>query len=311
MPHESPTRPAIFYDVLVCGSLNLDLVSQVPYLPAAGETLPASHLSRLPGGKGLNQAVAAARQGACVTLLGATGQDADAALLRHVMDQEGLSQHTVRALEHVPTGLAVIHVADDAENVIVIHGGANRAVTAAQISADMAAAKVYLAQLEVPIEALQVFFGEARQRGGVCMLNAAPAEPAAIQLLKDIDILIVNETELRMLVSYVAPSVTESTHPDGDDASLARHLIDGSLHTVIVTVGERGAWMIDKDTATRVPAPAVKAVDTTGAGDCFCGVLAAALAEHRPIADAVQCAVAAAAESVQSIGAISALPSRR
>jgi ribokinase len=88
-------------------------------------------------------------------------------------------------------------------------------------------------------------------------------------------------------------------------------LITGSLHTVIVTVGERGAWMIDKNTATRVPAPAVKAVDTTGAGDCFCGVLAAALAEHRPIADAVQCAIAAAAESVQSIGAITALPSRR
>lgn len=293
----SSSTPVEFVDVVVCGSLNLDLVSTVPHLPAPGETLAATQLLRLPGGKGLNQAVAAARQQARVAMLGATGDDAEAALLRQVLREENVTADGVASVKDLPTGLAIIHLADDAENSIVIHGGANTAVTAAAVARDFVPGQVYLAQLEVPIAALCQFFVQAR--GKVRILNAAPALPAARVLFKEIEILVVNEGELRVFADN--PSLADA----------ARQLLTPPLHSVIVTLGAQGALWIQADAERRVPAPRVEAIDTTGAGDCFCGVLAASLAEGSDMLSALEAAVAAASESVQSMGAIASMPRRR
>lgn len=292
----SSSTSADLVDVVVCGSLNLDLVSTVPHLPAPAETLAATRLLRLPGGKGLNQAVAAARQQARVAMLGATGDDAEAALLRQVMREENVTADGVASVKDLPTGLAIIHLADDAENSIVIHGGANAAVTAAAVARDFVPGKVYLAQLEVPIAALCQFFVQAR--GKVRLLNAAPALPAASVLFNEIEILIVNEGELRVFADN--PSLADA----------ARQLLTPTLHSVIVTLGAQGALWIHADAEVLVPAAQVEAIDTTGAGDCFCGVLAARLAEGGNMLPAIEAAVAAAGESVQSMGAIAAIPRR-
>ena len=295
------------WDVLVCGSLNLDLVSQVPHLPQPGETLAATALARLPGGKGLNQAVAAARQGAKVAMLGAMGADPEGQLLRAVLEAEQIAHQSVVTRDD-PTGLALINVAAHGENAIVIHGGANRALSAPQVQAAMQPAQVYLAQLEVPLDALHEFFGAAPQQGSLRILNAAPATGDAIALLTQIDLLIVNAIELQQL----ANQHTENTGAllGEDCAPLARRLLTNSLRTVIVTLGAQGARVIDADHDTPIPAPSVSVVDTTGAGDCFCGVLAAALAEGDPLIAAATRAVNAASEAVQALGAIAAMPRR-
>ena len=287
---------ASLFDVVVCGSLNLDLVSTVPHLPNPGETLPATGLLRLPGGKGLNQAVAAARQCARVAMLGATGDDAEAALLRQVLREENVAAAAVATFKDLPTGLAIIHLADDAENAIVIHGGANAALTAAEVEQSFVPGKVHLAQLEVPMDAVSRFLTQAR--GRIRILNAAPALPDASVLFKELEILIVNEGELRVFAD--GPSLADA----------ARQLLTPTLHSVIVTLGARGAMWIHADAEVYVPAARVEAIDTTGAGDCFCGVLAARLAEGSEMLPAIEAAVAAAGESVQSLGAIAAMPRR-
>lgn len=286
-------------DVLVCGSLNVDLISRVPHLPATGETLAARELLRLPGGKGLNQAVAAARQQARVAMLGATGDDDGAVMLRGVLRDEGVVDNGVSTLKDFATGMALVHVADDAENVIVTHAGANAAVTAELIRQAMVPAKVYLAQLEVPVAALTCFFEQARLRGGCRILNAAPATTEAHSLLEQIDILVVNEGELRAFCD--AETLTDA----------ARRLLNDTLQTVIVTLGARGALRIDARAQSALPAAVVEAVDTTGAGDCFCGVLAAAVADGLSLTEAAARAVTAATEAVQAVGAMTAMPRRR
>jgi ribokinase len=295
------------WDLVVCGSLNLDLVSQVPHLPQPGETLAATALVRLPGGKGLNQAVAAARQGAKVAMLGAVGADPEGQMLRAVLEAEQIAHQGVATL-NPPTGLALINVAAHGDNAIVIHGGANRALSAPQVQAAMQPARVYLAQLEVPFDALQEFFGTAQQPGSLRILNAAPATGDAIALLTEIDLLIVNEIELHQLATQHAEH-TETLIGE-DCAPLARGLLTDSLRTVIVTLGAQGARIIDADHDTPIAAPPVSVVDTTGAGDCFCGVLAAALAEGLPLIAAATRAVNAASQAVQVLGAIAAMPRR-
>ena len=298
---------ATIWDLLVCGSLNLDLVSQVPHLPQPGETLAATALARLPGGKGLNQAVAAARYGAKVAMLGALGADSEGQMLRAVLEAEGIMHEGVATLDH-PTGLALINVAAQGDNAIVIHGGANRVLSALQVQAAMRPARVYLAQLEVPLDALQVFFGTTPQQSSLRILNAAPATNDAIALLTQIDLLIVNEIELQQLAN---PHTEHTDTLLGEDcAPLARRLLTHSLRTVIVTLGAQGARVIDADHDTPIAAPPVSVVDTTGAGDCFCGVLAAALAEGVPLIAAATRAVNAASQAVQALGAIAAMPRR-
>jgi len=300
-------------EIVVCGSLNMDLVARVATLPRPGETVAGHGLQRLPGGKGLNQAVAAARMGAKVAMIGARGDDADGATLAALLTAEGIDVRglCVRALGDAGTahtGLAQVLVADDGENAIVVHGGANATLTPAEARAALMAAwpdegtarvaPVSVAQLETPPATVAAFFEAARSRGARTLLNTAPALPGTQDLLALADVVVLNETEL----AHYAGAVTE------DLAAAARCLISRPQQTIIVTLGAQGAVVITADTVVRHAAPTVTVVDTTGAGDCFCGVLAASLAQGHDLAAAVPRAVAAASLAVTRVGAAPSMP---
>lgn len=303
-------------DVVICGSLNMDLVARVAVLPRPGETVAGHGLQRLPGGKGLNQAVAAARMGAEVAMIGARGDDADGAALAALLiaegiDVRGLCVRLPGAAGPAHTGLAQVLVADDGENAIVVHGGANATLTPAEGRAALMAAwpdegtaraeRVAVAQLETPPATVAAFFEAARARGARTLLNTAPALPGTQDLLALADVVVLNETEL----AYYAGAITE------DPAAAVRRLISRPQQTIIVTLGAQGAVVITADAVMRHAAPTVTVVDTTGAGDCFCGVLAASLAQGHDIAAAVPRAVAAASLAVTRVGAAPSMPYAR
>ena len=300
-------------DVVVCGSLNMDLVARVAALPRPGETVAGFGLQRLPGGKGLNQAVAAARMGAKVAMLGARGDDADGATLEALLATEGVDTRGILRRRPEPgvdasamhTGLAQVMVADDGENAIIVHGGANATLMPDEVRAALTAlphAGVAVAQLETPPGAVAAFLEAARARGMRTVLNTAPALPDTRRLLALADIVVLNETELAHYAG--APS-----HVVGDAyAALARRLLDRPDQTIIVTLGEQGALCVTADGVTHHPAPHVKVVDTTGAGDCLCGVLAAMLARGLDPATAVPRAIAAASLAVTRVGAAPSMP---
>lgn len=311
--------------IIVCGSLNMDLVARVAQLPRAGETVAGRSLQRLPGGKGLNQAVAAARMGAKVAMIGARGDDADGATLAALLVAEGVDARSLqvrdaRGLPSAHTGLAQVLVADDGENSIVVHGGANMTLSSDEARAALAALwpeaipaaagataataaaaatsapRVALAQLETPMDAVAAFLGAARAAGATAVLNPAPALPGTLPLLAQADIVVVNETEL---AAYA---------PGAAGAAAPRSLLRGACRAVIVTLGGEGAWLVTAEGEARFPAPAVAVVDTTGAGDCFCGVFAAGLAEGLEIEAAAARAVEAASVAVTRVGAAPSMP---
>ena len=259
--------PAVSAEVIVCGSLNMDLVARVAQLPRPGETVVGASLTRLPGGKGLNQAVAAARMGATVAMVGARGDDADGATLAALLLAEGIDTRDLRVrdtrrMPDAHTGLAQVIVAADGENSIVVHGGANLTLTAEEV----------LAAFAVPASATLLQAAPVR---------AAPARVALAQL----------ETPLVAVAGFF---------------EAAREA--GRCQAVIVTLGAEGAWLVTGEDAVHFPAPVVTVVDTTGAGDCFCGVLAAALAQGLDLEVAIARAVAAASRAVTRPGAAPSMP---
>ena len=276
--------------VCVLGSINLDIVCRVAELPAPGETVTASGMAEYAGGKGANQALASARWGAATSLIGAVGRDEAADFLLAHLAGAGVATETVARLEGAPTGRAHINVSDAGENMIVVVGGANLEVGAAQIGGvDMAANTVFISQLETPLPAIEAFFALVH---GMRILNAAPATLDAAALFPLIDILVVNETELARF----------SGSTDGIDAA-ARRLISRPDQHVVVTLGAAGAHVVGAETSHSVQGRPANVVDTTGAGDCFCGVMAAALSEGASLEDAVALANAAAAVSTEYLGA--------
>lgn len=291
-------------DVLVIGSLNLDLRLQVPRLPRPGETLAGTGFDTGPGGKGANQAVAAARQGARVALLGAVGDDAAGRTLVAALQADGIDTTAVATIAGQPTGTAAILLQPDGENSIVAIPGANQAVTPARVQAHadrLQQARVVVAQLECPLDAVDAALRQARAAGALTLLNAAPAQPLDDALLGQLDWLIVNETEAALLADRPVP-----------DPAAAQALADalrtrGPRH-VLVTLGARGLVLAGPDGPLALPAPRVAVVDTTGAGDTVVGALAAALAAGRPVREALVRAQAAAALAVTRAGAQSAMP---
>lgn len=288
--------------VIVAGSLNMDLVAEAPSLPRAGETVMGSAFHTLPGGKGLNQAVAAARLGAAVSMIGCVGQDAFGTLLREVIRAEGIDTSGVREIREAPTGIAQI-VVSHGENSIVVVPGANMAMTNADVSSiDIKDGDIVVAQLETPMSVTERLF--ARARGvGTTILNAAPAADVPDRLLALTDLLVVNETEL---------ATVSRARLDGDSAAAdiiaAARSLQRSGMAVIVTLGRRGAVLLQGDLPPRiVGGHAVEAVDSTGAGDCFVGAYAAALATSRP-GPALDFANVAAALAVTKPGAAPAMP---
>lgn len=290
--------------VVVVGSLNQDLVVRVSRHPVPGETvLGRDHFTGL-GGKGANQAVAAARLGANVSMVGKVGDDAAGAEMVKGLEDVGVDTRGIGRDRARGSGLAVITVDDEAENAIVVSPGANEALAAADIDAAagrLAEAAVVLAQLEVP---LGTIVHAARLAGGRVILNPAPAPAGSLEpaLLGAVDVLVPNRSELAILTG-----TPESADPEEVAAAVAGLDYVGD---VVVTLGAAGALLVHDGVWTHFAAPEVEAVDTTGAGDAFCGALAAMLSSGAQIEDAVAWAVAAGAYAVTGMGAQGAMPTR-
>ena len=263
----------------VCGSVNMDVFGYVDRLPLPGETIAGSRLAYAPGGKGANQAVAAARAGAQVSFAGACGRDPFGDQVAAALAADGID---VTGLQRVdaPTGVAMILVEDGGENVIVAVYGAN---TRASGPPSGAQADVWLTQAETTPEAVAATLETARATGALAVVNPAPAGRIPSQLIERFDVAVVNETELDALGARRPPAV-------------------------VLTLGKRGARVLPD--GPELPAFAAETVDTTGAGDALTGALAAALAEGRSLEDAVRFGMAAAAVSVERPGCQPAMPRR-
>lgn len=282
--------------VWVVGSLNVDTAFAVEHLVEPGQTILAHAVTRSPGGKGLNQAVAAARHSAPTRMIGATGSDENAALLRTAMTGvPGLDVSAVAALETVPTGEAMIQRDGSGENTIIVSPGANAQLAPDDVTAQLAAVRpgdVLVCQLEVPVETVATALRVGRAAGALTVLNAAPAAPVA-HLLADVDLLVVNESEARELLGDASGSPAED-------------LFARFGCTSVVTRGGAGSQLCDEHGAATVPAISVDVVDTTGAGDAFVGTLAAARAHGTALRTACEEASAAAAQVCTVPGAFAA-----
>jgi ribokinase len=292
----------------VVGSANADLVLPVRRLALPGETVLANGRRLSPGGKGLNQAVAAARGGCRTRFVAAIGADAEGLLLRQTLADEDI-EVAVRASD-ADTGLAVVMVDDAGENSIVVVPGANaelRDLTRDELTA-IADSTLLLMQLEIPLPTVTAAARHAKEAGTTVVLNAAPATTLDAELLDCVDVLVVNEGEARALVRPVAGPAADS-----DDIDLG-HVVDTLLTLVpmvVITLGARGAVLRGRDGSEHTePGRRVTVVDTTGAGDTFTGYLAAALANDETMPTAMRRATAAAALCVQRQGAVPAVPRR-
>ena len=292
--------------VTVVGSLNMDLVIRAPRLPSAGETLAGRTFANVAGGKGGNQAVAAARLGAHVAMIGCVGNDENGAQLVAGLRRDGIDCSAVATDATLPTGVAMIVVDDAGQNAIVIVAGSNGALTTSAIDAhekSIEQADVLVCQLEVPGETVFAAMRCARRHGRIVVLNPAPATaPLPREWLECADFLIPNEGEASVLSGVTVDS------PESALAA-ATALREQGARNVIVTLGERGVLVLaEGESGKHYPAPKVAAVDTTAAGDTFVGGLCAALAAKRPLDEAVRFGQAAAALSVTRAGAQTSIP---
>lgn len=298
-------------EVAVVGSINTDLVVEVPRLPAVGETVLGSDLQVQPGGKGANQAIAAARLGAEVTLFAATGDDEFGSHVRTVLAGENLNVSQVATIPDTPTGTAMIVVDSAGRNMITVAPGANSRLTEEQLGNLRHAGDdaVVLLQLEIPLTTCRAAARIAHQAGARVVLNAAPLndpqEAPLVELLADVDVLVVNEGEALQLAAGSAPD-----DPDGW-ADVAANLRELGPDAVVVTLGGQGAVAATSEATHIQPAFVVDAVDTTGAGDAFCGALAVELASGESLTSAVRAASAAGALATTHMGAQSALPTQK
>ncbi|MGX1129999.1 ribokinase [Streptomyces glaucescens] len=286
--------------IAVLGSTNMDLVAYVEKAPQRGETVTGREFRTVPGGKGANQAMAAARAGAAVSMIGAVGNDAFGTRLRSALECSGVDTGHLRTTEG-PSGTAHIVVDDEGGNAIVVIPGANGTVDhlAPGDEGVIASADALLLQLEIPLAGVAAGAEAARAHGVRTILTPAPARPLPPELLAAVDLLVPNEHEAAALTGV----------PDPRGAALA--LLD-RVPEVVITLGAAGSLHAARGAEPlTVPAPRVKAVDSTGAGDTFVGALAVALGESRPMPQALRWAAAAAALSVQREGASASMPSRQ
>ncbi|MGW6278669.1 ribokinase [Kribbella sp. NPDC055071] len=292
-------EPEVVPDVVVVGSANVDLVLPVQHIPRPGETVLAGVMTRGPGGKGANQAAASARAGARTAMVASLGADDGGALLRDALGGAGVDLSLVSSSQ-APTGTAIITVEESGENSIVVAPGANGELTlSSEAAAAVGRAKVVLAQLEIPF----VTVGQAAAASSYFILNAAPAAELSDDLLAEVDLLVVNETEAEAIA--------------GSDRSALLKKVPAA----VVTLGAAGAVILARgEDEIAVPGVPVEVVDTTAAGDTFCGVLAATLAavsatgshagafSGTDLTNAVRRATVAASLSVQAAGAIASVP---
>jgi ribokinase len=280
--------------VLVVGSANADLVVPVDRRPGGGETVLGGDTTLSAGGKGANTAVAAGRLGADVALLGAVGDDPYGRLLRDSLAGAGVATTHVRTVGR-PTGIAYITVTPDGENSILVSPGANSALEPGDITDEaLDGARVMVTSLEVPLPTVEHAVARASAKGVRVLLNLSPAAEVSRETLGALDVLLVNEHEAAYLLG------TEGADP--------RKLLELGPRAAVVTLGAKGAVVVEADGSTEVASPKVEAVDTTGAGDAFAGALAASLAEGATLVDAAKRAVKVAAVSVTRHGAQPSYP---
>ncbi|AMM25283.1 ribokinase [Variovorax sp. PAMC 28711] len=291
--------------IVVLGSLNMDLVLRVPHAPAAGETLQGRSMTRIPGGKGGNQAVSCARQGARVTLVGCVGADADGEALLLALREDRIDVAAVRSDATAPTGTALVMVDDTGQNRIVVIPGANAHADAddAAWAAHLQSAAFLVTQFETPWpQVLRAIEAAGRARCKV-LLNPSPVRVLDLPVWPLIDTLVVNEIEATTLSGIPSGSPAEA-------ALAGAWFRDHGVTRVVVTLGARGAVAIDAAGARHHPAPHVQAVDTTAAGDTFLGALAVALADDASFDEAVRLGIRAAALCITQPGAQPSIPFR-
>lgn len=294
-------------DVVVLGSLNQDITLNVAVLPLPGETVLARSTCGGPGGKGLNQAIAARRAGALTAMIGAVGQDQTGSELCAFLAEEGIDIRGIARTGDHPTGFASVMVDDRGENAIIVAPGANTAMTPDVVDRALPpSTKVALCQLEVPVAVVNRFLVLSQSIGGITILNAAPFVSAATSLFAACDIVIVNETELAAYAGWEAVASLDAAQIE----RVARGLVTRAEQTIVVTLGGQGLVRVTQEEAHWHSAPPAHVVDTTGAGDCLCGVLAAELAQGATLAAAIEWAVIAASLSVARRGAAQAMPRR-
>jgi ribokinase len=293
--------------IVVAGSINMDVVATADRHPAIGETVAGREILYFPGGKGANQAVAAAKLGAATMLIGCTGADAFGRDTRAFLAMQGVDLAYVREVAGAGTGTAIITVAN-ADNTIIVVPGANALVNAANVAAPpLRQGDVAVSQFEIPLPAITAFFARARAAGAITILNPAPAMPIDRELLALVDVLILNESELGLLAGVEL----HETDPDARFVDAASTLQTDHRPNICITLGKRGAIALIDGQAHLEAARLVKAIDTTGAGDCFVGAIAARLADGHSLQSAIGYANVAASLCVQRMGAGPSMPTAK
>ena len=290
--------------IVVVGSSNMDLVAKAPRIPVTGETLTGTDFFMVPGGKGANQAVAAAKLGANVIFVAKLGKDVFASKSLENFKSVSINTRHIEQLDGVPSGIAVIAIDANGKNIIIVIPGANGKLTPADVDkaeSDITIAAVVVAQLEVPIETVEQAAKVANKNNVPFILDPAPARPLSDELLSMVDIIKPNETEAEIITGIKITNETSA-------AKAADALLAKGVKTVIITLGEKGLMLATKDSKEMIPGNKVEALDSTAAGDAFTGCLAMGIAEGKTIREAAEMAKAVSAISVTRIGAQSSMP---
>jgi len=290
-------------NVIVLGSINMDIVAVTKRHPKVGETVIGSDLHYFPGGKGANQAVSSSKLGGQTTIIGMVGSDAFGSQLIKFLESEGV-KNQIKTISGIPTGTALITVSSESsDNTIVVVPGANFQLTEKDVDKiKIDEGDILVCQFETSLEVILAFFKKGKKVGTINILNPAPAQLIPIDLLKLVDVLIINETELEIISDI-------PVDPDEEDTIInAVQKIKTGKQAIIVTLGEKGVIGFINDMIVKVEGRKVKAVDTTGAGDCFVGAVASQLSQKISLTNAIEFANLAASICVTKPGAGSSMP---
>lgn len=292
--------------IIVIGSINMDIVARMESLPSPGETVFGSELHYIPGGKGSNQAVSASRLSEHTYLVGKLGNDEFGRSLTDFLGNENLNLGYLSYSDLHPSGVALISVDNQSENSIVVVSGSNQEVTESDVSSvEIRENDVVVSVFEIPQETIKYSFMRAQKANARTILNPAPAMKFCDGLLETVDYLVVNETELAFFLKQKQISKDLDTL-----VRYAKQFRHHDNQVIIITLGSKGVVCVSREGVIRLDGMNVKAVDTTGAGDCFTGAFAVAISENMPLEDALLFANTAASLSVQQIGASTSMPYR-
>lgn len=291
--------------IVVVGSLNMDMVVSTDRVPEMGETILGKGFFTSPGGKGANQAVTAARLGGQVSMVGCVGNDTFGRALTQNLQKNNVSTNHVKTIDDVSTGVAII-VIKDGNNFIIVEPGANYKLTpeiVESVEDEIAKCSIMMIQLEVPLKTVEAAVKIAKRHGVKVLLNPAPAVQLPEEIINNVDIITPNETEAGILTGV-------ALNNKDDAKSAVRILLDKGINKVVITLGSQGAMYNSGNDIKTHPAVNVKVVDTTAAGDSFCGALAVALSHHKTIDEAVEYANAVGTLTITKKGAQSSLPTK-